>query len=168
MNIQIKPEIPLYIDEIYQITELAFLKHPFSSHTEQFIIKALRKNKALSISLVAISNDKVVGHIAFSPIQISDNSENWYILGPMAVHPEFQGKGIGSSLVKSGIQSLKNLNALGCVLLGESKLYSRFGFENNSNIILEGVPQEYFLSLPFSDSIPNGIVKYNSAFEASC
>ena len=70
------------IKAIFEITKQAFENHLVSQGTEQFIINALRKDNALTISLVAEIEGKVVGHIAFSPIAISDGSCDWYALGP--------------------------------------------------------------------------------------
>ncbi len=90
------------------VTIAAFRDHPFSNRTEQFIINALREANALGISLVAEVEGRVVGHIAFSPVTISDGSSGWFGLGPVSVLPEFQGKGIGKSLVNKGLAMLKD------------------------------------------------------------
>ncbi|MCK7471832.1 MAG: hypothetical protein MZU95_14410, partial [Desulfomicrobium escambiense] len=73
------------IDAISKVTIAAFQNLAISNHTEQFIINALRDANVLTISLVAEVDGKVVGHIAFSPIAISDGSLNWYGLGPISV-----------------------------------------------------------------------------------
>jgi putative acetyltransferase len=77
------------ITAIKEVTIAAFKNLAISNHTEQYIIKALRNVNALTISLVAEVNGKVVGHIAFSPVTISDGSQNWYGIGPVSVLPEF-------------------------------------------------------------------------------
>jgi len=94
MNIIIRNEIESDINAISVITKAAFGTLPISNHTEQFIIKALREANALAISLVAEVDNKVVGHIAFSPVIISDGSLDWYGLGPVSVLPELQRQGI--------------------------------------------------------------------------
>jgi predicted N-acetyltransferase YhbS len=90
MNIIIRNEIKSDLEAISEITKAAFENHPHSNHTEQFIINALRDANALTISLVAEAGKKVVGHIAFSPVIISDGSLGWYGLGPISVLPELQ------------------------------------------------------------------------------
>jgi putative acetyltransferase len=80
------------IAAIFTVTKAAFENHPYSHQTERFIVNALRAAKALSLSLVAEVDGKVVGHIAFSPVTISDGSDNWYGIGPVSVLPEFQKK----------------------------------------------------------------------------
>ena len=81
----IRKEESTDIEAITQVTIAAFENHPISRQTEHFIINALRAAGALTISLVAEIDGQVVGHIAFSPIAISDDTTNWYGLGPVAV-----------------------------------------------------------------------------------
>jgi putative acetyltransferase len=166
LSVTIRPEQPSDAAAISHVTELAFRSHPHSSHTEQFIIEALRRSGALSLSLVAEVEARIVGHIAFSPVSISDGSQRWYGLGPVSVTPELQGQGIGQALINSGLSTLRTLNAEGCVLLGEPGFYERFGFSNRPECLLEGVPQEYFLSLTFGKHSAAGKVTYHAAFSA--
>ena len=118
MDIIIRNEIKSDIKAISEITKAAFKNPAISNHTEQFIIDALRDANVLTISLVAVAGKKVVGHIAFSPVTISDGSPDWYGLGPISVVPELQKQGIGKSLVYEGLSLLKALGAKGCVLRG--------------------------------------------------
>src|SRR5512135_615300 len=90
MNIIIRNEIGSDVEIISEITKAAFESLAISNHTEQIIICALRDANALTISLVAEVEKKVVGHIAFSPVTISDGSPDWYGLGPISVVPELQ------------------------------------------------------------------------------
>jgi len=163
----IRPEQPGDIAAITHLTELAFRSHPHSSHTEQFIIQALREAGVLTVSLVAERDTQIIGHIAFSPVQISDGSPHWYGLGPMAVAPQYQRQGIGQALVNAGLAALRTRDAAGCVLLGEPEFYGRFGFRNHAGCILAGVPPAYFLSLPFGPHSATGQVNYHAAFNAS-
>ncbi len=163
----IRQETQTDIEAITKITKLAFENHPFSKNTEQFIINALRAANALTISLVAEIDGKLVGHIAFSPVTFSDGSKNWYGLGPISVEPDYQKQGIGKSLVNEGIGLLKDLGAEGCVLVGDPKYYERFGFKSPNELKHEGVPQENFLALPFCNRIPKGIVQFHRAFSAT-
>jgi len=108
----------------------------------------------------------VVGHIAFSPVMFSDGSENWYGVGPISVLPSYQRQGIGTKLIHEGIMELKNLEAQGCVLVGDPNFYTRFGFQSPNADVLkhEGVPQENFLVMSFCDKIPTGVVEFHPAF----
>lgn len=151
---------------ISEVTIAAFKTLAISGHTEQFIIKALRGAGALTISLVAELDGRVAGHIAFSPVAISDGSPGWYGLGPVSVLPELQKQGIGSSLVLKGLSLLKDLGAQGCALVGDPGYYRRFGFRNIPGLIHEGIPQEYFLALPLGATIPQGTVEFHEGFWA--
>jgi len=75
------------IEAIAEVTKTAFATCPYGEHTEQFIINALRAAGALPVSLVAQIDENVVGHVAFSPVTISDGSPDWYGLGPVSVLP---------------------------------------------------------------------------------
>lgn len=165
-NITIRPEKSGDIEIIAHITELAFRSHPYSNQTEQFIITELRQADALSVSLVAEIDSQVVGHIAFSPVIISDGSQNWYALGPISVTPEFQRQGIGQALVNAGLDALRSLRAEGCVLVGDPGFYGRFGFRNRQECTLAGVPPEFFLSLPLGLHPAVGNVTLHAAFSA--
>ena len=107
------------IEAIAEVTIAAFRTLPISHHTEQFIINALRGSNALTLSLVAEMDGRVVGHIAFSPVTISGGSPDWYGLGPVSVLPEHHRQGIGKSLIQEGLSSLKALGGQGCVLVGD-------------------------------------------------
>ena len=155
------------IQAISDVTEAAFLTLPISQHTEQFVIKALREANALTISLVAELDGRVVGHIAFSPVTFSDGSPNWHGLGPLSVLPEHHKQGIGKSLVNEGLSRLKDCGSRGCVLVGDPAYYQRFGFKNLPTLIYEGIPQEYFLALPFDDSAHQGTVVFHEGFLAN-
>src|SRR5512134_337309 len=91
---------------ITEVTAAAFESLEISGHTEQFIIEALRSAGALTVSLVAEVDGRVVGHIAFSPVAVSDGARNWYGLGPVSVLPEHQRRGIGKALIREGLSRL--------------------------------------------------------------
>ena len=157
-------------DDISTITEVtieAFKTLEVSNQTEQYIIEALRAAKALTLSLVAEVSGKVVGHIAFSPVTISDGTMHWYGLGPVSVLPEYQRKGIGKALIQEGISKLKDIGAKGCCVVGHPQYYKKFGFDNFAGLIVEGVPQEVFFALSFEDRIPNGNVTFHEGFKAN-
>jgi putative acetyltransferase len=151
---------------ITDVTIAAFATLAISQHTEQFIIAALRAAKALTVSLVAEVDNRVVGHIAFSPVTLSDGTRSWYGLGPVSVLPEYQRNGIGKTLIEEGLSRLKDLNAHGCCLVGHPEYYWQFGFENISGLVHEGVPPEVFFALPFDGHIPQGTVEFHEAFKA--
>jgi putative acetyltransferase len=92
------------------------------------------------LSLVADENGRLAGHIAFSPVQIDGTSSGWHGLGPVAVGPEWQRRGIASALIHAGIERLRKLGSNGCVVVGELEFYKRFGFRTDPRLLLDGVP----------------------------
>lgn len=162
----IRNETASDIEAISEVTIAAFRNHPISQNTEQFIVTALRAAKALTVSLVAEIDGLVAGHIAFSPVIISDGSTNWHGMGPVSVLPEHQKRGIGKALVNEGLSLLKTSGSQGCILVGYPDYYKRFGFKNIPELIHEGIPQEVFLALPFYQKIPRGTVAFHEGFSA--
>lgn len=155
------------VNRITEITRSAFSTLEISQHTEQFIITALRNANALTVSLVAEIDNTVVGHIAFSPVDISDGTKAWYGLGPVSVLPAYQRQGIGKALIREGLARLGTLNAKGCCVVGYPDYYLKFGFKHCVELIHEGIPPEVFFALSFDDSIPKGKVTFHEAFKAS-
>jgi len=151
---------------ITEVTVAAFKTLEISNHTEQFIIEALRAAKALTLSLVAEVGGRVVGHIVFSPVTISDGTRNWYGLGPVSVLPEYQRKGIGKALIQEGLSRLRKLGAKGCCLVGHPDYYRKFGFKNMPGLVHEGVPSDFFFALSFNGHTPQGTVTFHAGFKA--
>lgn len=166
-NVAIRNETDADAGAISEVTVAAFKTMEISNHTEQFIITALRAAKSLTVSLVAEVHGRVVGHIAFSPVAMSDGARNWYGLGPVSVLPEFQRQGIGKALVQEGLSRLKGMDAQGCCLVGHPDYYKKFGFGNMPGLVLEGVPQEFFFALSFDGHTPQGTVTFHDAFKAN-
>ncbi len=154
------------IRAISEVTIAAFKTLEVSNQTEHFIIDALRNAHALTLSLVAEVGGRVVGHIAFSPVTISDGTRDWYGLGPVSVLPEYQRQGIGTALIQVGLSRLKDFNAAGCCVVGHPEYYRKFGFENVSELTIEGVPPEVFFALAFQGSTPHGTVTFHEGFKA--
>jgi len=164
--ITIRNETDADVRVIGDVTAAAFETLEISDHTEQFIIEALRAAKALTVSLVAEMNGDVIGHIAFSPVTISDGTPGWYGLGPVSVLPAYQRQGIGKALIDEGLSRLKAMNARGCCLVGHPEYYRQFGFRNPSGFMVEGVPPEAFFALSFSGHDPQGTVTFHEGFKA--
>lgn len=165
-HVVIRDETDADVSAITEVTIAAFETLEISNKTEQYIIEALRAAKALTVSLVAEVDGRVVGHIAFSPVTISDGSRNWYGLGPISVLPDYQRKGIGKALILEGLSRLKELNAQGCCLVGHPGYYKRFGFKNMPGLVCEEVPQEVFFALSFAGHTPQGSVTFHESFNA--
>lgn len=164
----IRPETSEDDEAITQVTLAAFTGK-FSDHpTENLIIKGLREADALSLSLVAELDGKIVGHVAFSKVTINGEDQNWYGLGPISVQPDLQKQGIGSKLIQAGLAQLRAMGAQGCVLEGDPNYYNRFGFKSYPNLIYEIAPApQYFMAHSFYDAVPQGKVEYHPAFYIS-
>ncbi|HEY5528546.1 MAG TPA: N-acetyltransferase [Thermoleophilia bacterium] len=165
-KIVIRSETDADVSAITEVTVAAFKTLEISNNSEQFIIEALRTAKALTVSLVAEMDRRVIGHIAFSPVTISGGTPNWYGLGPVSVLPEHQRKGIGKALIEDGLSRLQDMNAQGCCLVGHPDYYTKFGFRNMSGLVHEGVPQEVFFVLSFDGHTPQGAVAFHEGFKA--
>jgi putative acetyltransferase len=164
----IRPENSEDIDDIHALNELAF-----GQPQEANIVDKLRNNCEGLLSLVAIENEKIVGHILFSPAVIE--GQHGIIKGmglaPMAVLPEMQRQGIGTQLVKTGIENLKKTQCPFIVVLGHPEYYPRFGFERASLYGIkcqwEGIPDEVFMILWLDKSATppvSGLAKYREEF----
>ncbi|WP_018239713.1 GNAT family N-acetyltransferase [Ensifer sp. BR816] len=160
----IRPESDRDRAVIHEVTAAAFAGQPYSDQSEPLIIDRLRAADALTLSLVAAEGDEVLGHIAFSPVTITPPATGWYGLGPVSVRPDKQGQGIGSTLVREGLDKLRALGAAGCVLAGNPAFYQRFGFRNDPALVFPGCAPQYFLVLALSEARVSGTVAYHPAF----
>lgn len=172
-ELSIRAEQPQDQAAIQEVLIQAFLNHPHSQQTEHLIVQNLRQRQELSIALVAVHQQKILGFIAISPVTLNGHTpkhetEHWYGLGPVAVHAEQQGHGIGSTLIRTALNQLQlRFPAQGCVVLGEPEYYGRFGFKAHPHLTLEGVPPEYFQALVFAGTLPAASVSYSPAFAIS-
>jgi putative acetyltransferase len=162
MKIQIRDEEPNDREQVR-----AILLASFPSDAESRLVEALRIAGKGIISLVAINGERVFGHILFSPVTTSPQGAASGIgLAPLAVHPDAQGKGIGSQLIREGLRRCQELGYDYCVVLGDPKYYQRFGFERASRSGLQteyGVDDEFMVT-HFADRAVFGLVKYVSEF----
>ena len=158
-------------DTIFEVNKLAF-----GQENEAKLVENLRQGHNFNpqLSLVAVKNSEVVGHILFSDVIIqSQKGDFWALaLAPLAVHPEYQNQGIGTQLVQQGLKQCKTLGYLVVIVIGHPTFYTRFGFSSakaKGLSVIWQVPDEAFLIL---ELIPNaldgisGVVKYPSVFDA--
>ena len=144
----------------------------FEQSNEGNIVDALRVAGALSISLVALHDNQIVGHIAFSPVSIEsgDGSFTALGLGPMAVLPEHQNEGVGSQLVEAGLKECLRLGHEIVIVVGHPEYYPRFGFvpAGPSGIKWEHeVPEDAFMFVELNAGAlagRTGVVKFHPAF----
>lgn len=162
-----RPETSDDIPSIRALTDAAFVGVEHSSQTEGAIVDALRNVGALSLSLVAEQGGLIIGHIGFSPVLIDGEDFGWFGLAPVSVSPNLQRRGVGSALVKQGLQALTDRGAQGCVVLGDPAYYGRFNFTSKHALRYGGVPAEYFQSLVLTGEPVAGEVTYHAGFEAT-
>ena len=167
MPILVRPECPADIPTIFAVTEAAFRTAAHSAGTEQFIVDALRRAGALAVSLVAVAEGRVIGHVAVSPVALSGGEPGWYGLGPISVLPAQQRTGIGSQLMHAAMQALREKGAAGCLLVGDPAYYLRFGFRPATGLEYPGVPPEYFMAVSFGATLPQGVATFHPAFGAT-
>lgn len=169
MEIKLRKEESKDIDSIFELNAITF-----ESDAEAKLVNNLRISGSLILSLVATANEKVVGHIAFSPMKIDGfNQLNLVGLAPMAVHPKLQKQGVGSKLIKEGIHRLKAIEVDAIFLLGHKEYYPRFGFLPSFSIFgiksKYDVPDDTFMALelkPNSLSSVDGLIEYSKDFDA--
>jgi predicted N-acetyltransferase YhbS len=167
MNVwAIRPEREGDEAAIAQVIATSFSAQEGSDGREPEIVRRLREEAELEVSYVAVTAaGGVVGHVAFSKVRIDGNPGAWYGLGPVAVLPDWQGRGIGSALVEAGLESLRQADAEGCVVLGDPGYYTRFGFEADTGLTYPraSVPN-HFQRLLLRGEVPRGEVSYADAF----
>ncbi|MGA0334085.1 MAG: GNAT family N-acetyltransferase [Kiritimatiellia bacterium] len=167
--ITIRTETSDDVSAIDDLLDLAFAFDAHSRQNEAAIVRKLRESDALLLSLLAVDDQaECVGYIAFSPVTIQDGSpggiSDWVGLGPMAVNPRLQRRGIGRELIQAGLAEITARRAAGCVVLGEPGFYERFGFKTMENLILPGALAPFFLARSFNSPAPSGQVEYHPAF----
>jgi len=144
----------------------------FETEAEANLVNALRDSGIYFISLVAEEDEEIVGHILFTPVELigDDSALKLMGLGPMAVLPKLQKKGIGSQLVKTGIKNCSTKGSDAIVVLGHPEYYPKFGFVSSVKCGIRSeydAPDEAFMVLELKKSSlkdKNGIIKYQAAF----
>jgi len=167
----VRTEKPEDIEGIREVN-----KRAFGQPQEADIVDALREACPDALSFVAIEGDRVVGHILFSPatIHIHEKVVQGMGLAPMAVVPDEQRRGIGSKLVRAGLDVLKESSCPFVIVLGHPEYYPRFGFvpasEHGLKCQWDGVPDEAFMVLVLDESAMkgvSGVARYRSEFDAA-
>jgi putative acetyltransferase len=163
---RVRPETEADRAAVRAVNEAAF-----ETPAEADLVEALRGSGVSLVSLVAEADGEIIGHILFSPVSLSDHVNlNLMGLGPMAVVPDRQRKGVGSALVRQGLMCCKDLGARAVVVVGHPEYYPRFGFAPASRYALRceyDVPDDVFMVAELEAGALNGasgVVRYHDAF----
>lgn len=151
---------------IAALTTRAFAAVEHASGTEAAIVDGLRAAGALTLSLVAVEDDAIVGHVAISPVRIDGAASAWFGIGPLSVDPAHQRRGIGVGLVQAALARLRESGAAGCAVLGDPIYYRRFGFVSDPALHYDDDRSPYFQHLLLTGPAARGRVSYHPAFDA--
>lgn len=150
-----------------EVLQQAFANHPYSNHSEHKLVAALRQQKALTVALLGVSQERIVACIYASAVQLVQSeglNQGWHCIAPVAVIPEFQKQGVGAKLMERTLAILQSVGAKGCVLVGEAEYYHRFGFEHVKGLTSPGIPEQFVLAKSFTSEKAQGQIQYHPAF----
>lgn len=164
MNISIRPEQSADIDEIYELNNIVY-----GQDKESRLVDYVRHGSGFipDLSLVALSDDKIIGYILFSRIAIANGDNRHESLGisSMMVHPEYQRRGVGAKLIAQGLQKATELGFTSVLVLGFEYYFPRFGFLPAVKWNIKppfDVPDDVFMAL---ELIPNALVNISGTVE---
>jgi putative acetyltransferase len=169
VDFEVRPEEPADARQVRRVNEQAF-----GRAGEAALVDTLRGGPA-TLSLVAVATGTVVGHILFTPVRIETPNGTFPAtgLGPMAVAPEWQRRGVGTALVRAGVDTCRRRGDETIVVLGHPEFYPRFGFVRASTRGLRfehPVPDAALMVLDLragAGEREHGVVRYHPAFSAS-
>jgi putative acetyltransferase len=162
----IRSEEPKDYSAVHAVNESAF-----ETPAEANLVDVLRREAFPIISLVSEDREAIVGHVMFSPVSLTGHPDIKIMgLGPVAVSPEHQHKGVGSALVTAGLEKCKALGFGAAIVLGHSTYYPRFGFIPSIRYGIRceyDVPEDVFMVIELQPGFlqgATGIIKYHPAF----
>lgn len=161
-------------EKVFEVIEAAFKNVEYSDQSEPFLVNRLRQSDAFTpeLSLVAIVDGEIAGHILLTKITIKNIDENYpsLALAPVSVLPELQGQGIGSQLIKAAHQKAKALGHQSIILLGHKDYYPKFGYRQTADFDIKlpfDVPKENCMAIELVENAlqnVSGTVIYPKAF----
>lgn len=156
-NINIRESLPADRDELERLYPAAFPEEALAP-----LVRNLLNEENGVISLVALKDEKLVGHVVFTICDIAEQKAKVGLLGPVAVTPDIQKQGIGSMLIQEGFKKLQSKGIQRVCVLGDPAYYGRFGFKSDMSILPPyELPEEWqmgwqFVSLDENSSAPKG------------
>ena len=174
MDIRIRREEPKDFKTVFNLIEKAFESEQMSDHKEQLLVERLRKSNAFvpELSMVCEIENKIIGHILLTKLKIKNEQEEFdsLSLAPISVLPEYQGKGVGGTLIKEAHKKARELGFKSIILLGHEKYYPKFGYERADKFGIElpfEVPKENCMAIELIENGLQGIsgtVEYPKEF----
>ncbi len=165
----IRQETQSDYNEVYDVIKLAFSSADHADGNEQDLVVALRKCDEFipELSLVAVVDNEIIGHILFTKILLGDKTE--IALAPLSVLPRCQRQGVGKALINEGHKIAKNLGYNFSVVLGSEKYYPKFGYTKAENFGIKApfdVPSENFMAINFHGKSKklDAVVQYAKEF----
>ena len=169
-QVAIRLETPADIERIHAIEAAAF-----KGEAHGDLVDRLRAEGALLLSHVALLDDRILGHAAYSLLTVTDGDlvRHFPGLGPIGVDPPWQGRGIGSALIRAGLRAMREMGFGLLFLVGSPAYYPRFGFQPaqplgfGSDYIQPGGPHEHFMVAVLDEKLPGslrGHVRFHPAF----
>lgn len=154
MDIRIRQEKEADQQQVFDVIEKAFEKEEYSDKKEHFLVERLRKSTAFvsDLSLVADLDGVIVGYILLTKIKLNgdEGKIQSLALAPVAVHPDYQHKGVGTQLIEAAHSKAKELGFESVIVLGHPDYYPRFGYQKAADFAIKlpyNVPEEYCLAL---------------------
>lgn len=167
--LEIRQESKEDYEEVYNVTKIAFETAEHSDGNEQDLVVALRDSNSFipELSLVAVQDNKIIGYILFTKIEIGEYKE--LALAPLGILPEYQRQGIGTMLIQEGHKIAKKLGYHYSIVLGSKKYYPKFGYIPASKYGILApfkVSNENFMAIKLNDTNKDitGVVKYAKEF----
>lgn len=167
---EIRKEYPEDRREVYELIKKSFSNAEYSDGNEHEFAEALRNGGSFipELSLIAVENGKIIGHILFTKVYIGEHEA--LALAPLSVHPEYRQRGVALALMEQGHQIAKDLGFDYCIVLGDPKYYTQSGYAPASVYGIKApfdVPDENFMAVKFNEKAENiqGTVIYDKAFK---
>lgn len=168
-QLKIRAEAPADYNELFHLHYTAFGEREDESRLSERIRES--QEFISELSLVALTNDLIVGHALFSKAMVvnNDTQHEVIILAPIGVKPEFQKQGVGSALIRKGLKIAKELNYSHVFLIGHPTYYPKFGFEparpHGFELIQFNVPNEVFMVAHLREDVKlDGELRYPDSF----
>jgi putative acetyltransferase len=164
MKLLIRTEEPQHIETIQDLIRRAFAPMPFGDNNDQHLTNRFRSAGVLSLSLVAEKEGVIAGHVALTPAVHESGAAGWFALGPLAVEPHLQRRGIGTALIAEAKAWLASRGAAGCIVMGDTNYYPRHGFLPAPETAPVNEPAAYFMVLAMQRQIPPGSFAFHPLF----